>query len=139
MVQALTKIKSYLDYGIFQPIQIAAAHALRGSQECVAETRETYRRRAEALLGALHAAGWDVPPPRATMFVWAPIPGEFLHLGSMEFARLLLREANVVVSPGVGFGREGEGHVRFALIEPEERLREAGRRIAGALGSAGPR
>jgi alanine-synthesizing transaminase len=133
MVQALTKIKSYLDYGIFQPIQIAAAHALRSGQECVGETREVYRRRAEALTGALHAAGWPVPPPRATMFVWAPIPGEFVHLGSVGFARHLLREAGVVVSPGVGFGREGEGHVRFALIEPESRLREAGERIARAL------
>ncbi|HSU16250.1 aminotransferase class I/II-fold pyridoxal phosphate-dependent enzyme [Longimicrobium sp.] len=133
MVQALTKIKSYLDYGIFQPIQIAAAHALRSPQECVGETREVYRRRAEALVGALHAAGWAVPEPRATMFVWAPIPGEYVHMGSMEFARHLLREAGVVVSPGVGFGREGEGHVRFALIEPEDRLREAGQRIAKAL------
>ncbi|HEX5726371.1 MAG TPA: aminotransferase class I/II-fold pyridoxal phosphate-dependent enzyme, partial [Longimicrobiaceae bacterium] len=133
MVQALTKIKSYLDYGIFQPIQIAAAHALRAGQECVAETRETYRRRADALLDALHRAGWPVPPPRATMFVWAPIPGEYVGMGSVGFARHLLREAGVVVSPGVGFGREGEGHVRFALIEPEERLREAGERIGRVL------
>ncbi|HET7462837.1 MAG TPA: aminotransferase class I/II-fold pyridoxal phosphate-dependent enzyme [Longimicrobium sp.] len=133
MVQALTKIKSYLDYGIFQPIQIAAAHALRAGQECVGETREVYRRRAEALLDALHGAGWPVPPPRATMFIWAPIPGEYVHMGSVGFARHLLREAGVVVSPGVGFGREGEGHVRFALIEPEDRLREAGARIARAL------
>ena len=133
MVQALTKIKSYLDYGIFQPIQIAAAHALHAGQECVGETREIYRRRADALVDALHAAGWPVPPPRATMFVWAPIPGEYVGMGSMAFARHLLREAGVVVSPGVGFGREGEGHVRFALIEPEDRLREAGARIARAL------
>jgi alanine-synthesizing transaminase len=133
LVGALTKIKSYLDYGIFQPIQIAAAHALRAGQECVAETRETYRRRADALVEGLHRAGWPVPPPRATMFEWAPIPGEFVGLGSMEFARRLLREAGVVVSPGVGFGREGEGHVRFALIEPEERLREAGERIGRVL------
>jgi alanine-synthesizing transaminase len=133
MVGALTKMKSYLDYGIFQPIQIAAAHALRAGQECVAETRETYRRRADALVEGLHAAGWPVPAPRATMFVWAPIPGEHVHLGSVGFARRLLREAGVVVSPGVGFGREGEGHVRFALIEPEERLREAGERIARVL------
>jgi alanine-synthesizing transaminase len=139
MVQALTKIKSYLDYGIFQPVQIAAAHALRAGQECVAETRETYRRRAEALIAGLHAAGWEVPPPRATMFVWAPIPGPFVKMGALEFARFLLREANVVVSPGVGFGREGEGHVRFALIESEERLREAGERIGRALAQAGGR
>jgi alanine-synthesizing transaminase len=136
MVQALTRIKSYLDYGIFQPIQIAAVHALRAGQECVAETRETYRARAEALVGGLHAAGWPVVPPRATMFVWTPIPGPFVEQGSMAFARFLLREAGVVVSPGIGFGREGEGHVRFALIEPEERLAEAGERIGRVLSAA---
>lgn len=133
MVGALTKIKSYLDYGIFQPIQIAAAHALRAGQECVAETRETYIRRAEALIQGLHGAGWMVRPPRSTMFVWAPIPEPFARMGSMDFARMLLREAGVVVSPGVGFGPEGEGFVRFALIEPEARLAEAGRRIASVL------
>jgi alanine-synthesizing transaminase len=133
MVGALTKIKSYLDYGIFQPIQIAAAHALRAGQECVGETRETYRRRAAALMEGLHGAGWNVPAPRATMFVWAPIPEPFAGMPSMEFARMLLREAGVVVSPGVGFGAEGEGHVRFALIEPEARLREAGERIGRVL------
>ena len=133
MVGALTRIKSYLDYGIFQPIQIAAAHALRAGQECVAETRETYRRRAAALAEGLRGAGWEVPPPRATMFVWAPIPARFRGMPSMDFARMLLRQAGVVVSPGIGFGREGEGHVRFALIEPEERLREAGERIGRVL------
>jgi alanine-synthesizing transaminase len=133
MVGALTRIKSYLDYGIFQPIQIAAAHALRAGQECVAETRETYRRRAEALMDGLHGAGWQVPAPRATMFVWAPIPAPYAGMPSVEFARLLLREAGVVVSPGVGFGGEGEGHVRFALIEDEARLREAGERIGRVL------
>jgi alanine-synthesizing transaminase len=133
MVQALTRVKSYLDYGIFQPVQIAAAHALRSGQECVRETRETYRSRRDALLSALHASGWPVPVPRSTMFAWAPIPGPFLDLGSVEFARLLLREAGVVVSPGVGFGAEGEGHVRFALIEQEDRLREAGERIGRVL------
>jgi alanine-synthesizing transaminase len=136
MVQALTRIKSYLDYGIFQPIQIAAVHALRSGQECVAETRETYRARAAALVEGLHAAGWPVQPPRSTMFLWAPLPGPFIEMGSMEFARHLLREAAVVVSPGVGFGREGEGHVRFALIEPEERLAEAGERIGRVLSAA---
>jgi alanine-synthesizing transaminase len=134
MVQALTKVKSYLDYGIFQPIQIAAAHALRDSQDCVLETREIYRSRRDALVDALASAGWPVAPPPATMFMWAPIPGQFLHLDSVEFARLLLRETGVVVSPGAGFGEEGEGHVRFALIEPEERLREAGERIGRLLG-----
>ncbi|HST62583.1 MAG TPA: aminotransferase class I/II-fold pyridoxal phosphate-dependent enzyme, partial [Longimicrobium sp.] len=136
MVGALTKIKSYLDYGIFQPIQIAAAHALRAGQECVAETRETYVRRAEALTRGLRSAGWDVPEPRSTMFVWTRIPEAFAHMDSMEFARMLLREAGVVVSPGVGFGAEGEGYVRFALIEKEERLAEAGERIARVLRGA---
>jgi alanine-synthesizing transaminase len=133
MVGALTKIKSYLDYGIFQPIQIAAAHALRAGQECVAETRETYRHRAAALMEGLHGAEWNVPAPQATMFVWAPIPEPFAGMPSIDFARMLLREAGVVVSPGVGFGAEGEGHVRFALIEPEARLREAGERIGRVL------
>jgi alanine-synthesizing transaminase len=133
MVQALTKVKSYLDYGIFQPIQIAAAHALRAGQECVAETREVYRRRRDALVQALEGADWPIPLPAATMFAWAPLPGGFVGMGSVEFARMLLREAGVVVSPGVGFGAEGEGHVRFALIEPEARLAEAGRRIREVL------
>jgi alanine-synthesizing transaminase len=136
MVEALTRIKSYLDYGIFQPIQIAAAHALRAGQDCVAETRETYRRRADALVRALHEAGWPVQPPRSTMFLWTPIPGPFVEMGSMAFARHLLREAGVVVSPGIGFGREGEGSVRFALIEPEARLAEAGERIGRVLSAA---
>lgn len=133
MVQALTRVKSYLDYGIFQPIQIAAAHALRSDAACVGETREVYRRRRDALVGGLRENGWPVPAPPATMFMWAPVPGAFVGMGSMEFARLLLREANVVVSPGVGFGPEGEGHVRFALIEDEERLAEAARRIGEVL------
>ncbi|MBB4634666.1 aminotransferase class I/II-fold pyridoxal phosphate-dependent enzyme [Longimicrobium terrae] len=137
MVGALTKIKSYLDYGIFQPIQIAAAHALSAGQECVGETREVYRRRADALVKGLHAAGWPVTAPRATMFIWAAIPEAFRGVSSIEFARFLLAEAGVVVSPGVGFGPEGEGHVRFALIEPESRLAEAAERIARAL-SRGP-
>ncbi|HEX8429931.1 MAG TPA: aminotransferase class I/II-fold pyridoxal phosphate-dependent enzyme [Longimicrobium sp.] len=133
MVGALTKIKSYLDYGIFQPIQIAAAHALRAEQECVGELRDTYQRRAVALVGALNDAGWDVAMPRATMFVWARIPERFAAMSSVEFARYLLREAGVVVSPGLGFGPEGEGHVRFALIADEDRLREAGERVGRAL------
>jgi alanine-synthesizing transaminase len=136
IVQALTRVKSYLDYGIFQPIQIAAAHALRGEQDCVAEIKETYRSRRDALTRALNEHGWPVSMPPATMFMWSPIPGEFNELGSVEFARLLLREAGVCVSPGIGFGAEGEGHVRFALIESEERLREAGERIGAMLSRA---
>ena len=137
MVGALTRIKSYLDYGIFQPIQIAAAHALQAGQECVAETRETYRSRAAALVEGLHGAGWNVQAPRATMFIWARIPEPFAGMPSVEFARMLLREAGVVVSPGVGFGPQGEGWVRFALIETEERLREAGARLERVLRRAG--
>jgi alanine-synthesizing transaminase len=133
MVQALTRVKSYLDYGIFQPIQIAAAHALRSSQDCVAEVREVYRSRSQALVEGLAAQGWPISPPRATMFAWAPLPGGQVERGSMEFARRLLREAGVAVSPGIGFGPEGEGHVRFALIENEERLREAAGRIGRVL------
>ncbi len=135
MVQALTRVKSYLDYGIFQPIQIAAAHALRAGQECVASTRETYRTRRDALTAALTDNGWPVPLPPATMFMWAPIPDPYVGMGSVEFARLVLRETGVVVSPGVGFGKEGEGNVRFALIENEARLREAGDRIGELLRS----
>lgn len=133
IVGALTKIKSYLDYGIFQPIQIAAAHALSAGQECVSATCETYRRRRDVLIEALRDAGWEVPMPAATMFVWAPIPYRFREMPSVDFARMLLRDTGVVVSPGVGFGPEGEGHVRFALIEPEERLREAAQRLAKVL------
>jgi alanine-synthesizing transaminase len=133
IVQALTRVKSYLDYGIFQPIQIAAAHALRADQSCVVELRETYRSRRDALVEALRSNGWPVAEPPATMFAWAPIPGPFAEMGSIGFARHLLREAGVVVSPGVGFGPEGEGHVRFALIETEERIREAGERIGRVL------
>lgn len=136
MVQALTRVKSYLDYGIFQPIQIAAAHALRSGQECVASTREVYRKRRDALTEALARNGWPVPLAPATMFVWAPLPGRFAGGGSMDFARSLLNETGVVVSPGVGFGPEGEGHVRFALIEDEARLAEAADRIGGFLGRA---
>jgi alanine-synthesizing transaminase len=133
MVQALTRIKSYLDYGIFQPIQIAAVAALRGGQECVTETRDTYRSRRDALVEGLGRAGWPITPPPATMFAWGPLPEPFLGMESMEFARHLLREANVVVSPGIGFGPEGEGHVRFALIEDEARLTEATERIGEVL------
>ena len=122
-----------VDYGAFQPIQIAAAHALQAGQECVAETRETYRSRAAALIEGLQGAGWNVAAPRATMFIWARIPEPFAGMPSVEFARMLLREAGVVVSPGVGFGAQGEGCVRFALIEPDDRLREAGVRIGRVL------
>jgi alanine-synthesizing transaminase len=134
MVAALTRLKSYLDYGVFQPIQIASIIALN---ECEAETKvycDTYRSRRDALIEGLARAGWDVPPPQATMFVWARIPEAFRAMGSLEFAKFLMREANVAVSPGVGFGRAGDDHVRFALIENEHRIRQAMRGIRKALG-----
>jgi len=129
LVQALTKIKSYLDYGAFTPIQVAATAALNGPQDCVAEIREMYRQRRDVLVEGLKQAGWDVPVPKASMFVWAPIPEKYRHLGSLEFAKLMIQEAKVAVSPGIGFGEYGDGHVRIALIENPQRLRQACRNI----------
>jgi len=138
MVAALARIKSYLDYGTFQPLQIAAWHALTGPQHYVDEIREGYRRRRDVLCDGLARAGWNVPRPRATMFVWAEIPDEFKPFGSLEFAKLLLREGKVAVSPGIGFGECGDHYVRFALIENEQRLRQAIRGIRRVLGGRGP-
>jgi alanine-synthesizing transaminase len=134
MVQALTRIKSYLDYGIFQPIQIAACHALNGPQEYVREIMDEHQDRRDALCEGLARAGWDVPKPKATMFVWAPIPEEFKKLGSVEFSKLLLKEAHVAVSPGLGFGEYGDGHVRFALVENRHRINQAMRGIKKFFG-----
>ncbi|NIW86856.1 MAG: alanine transaminase [Gammaproteobacteria bacterium] len=133
LVAALTRIKSYLDYGTFTPIQVAAIAALEGPQDCVADIRETYRRRRDLLCNGLEGAGWPVKTPRATMFVWAPIPQPYRDLGSLEFAKRLLAEANVAVSPGIGFGQYGDDHVRFALIENEHRTRQALRGIRAML------
>jgi alanine-synthesizing transaminase len=138
MIGALARIKSYLDYGHFQPVQIAAIHALNGPQHCVEEICQTYQTRRDVLVDGLNRIGWPMPKPKATMFVWAPIPEPFQQLGSLEFAKLLLREAKVAVSPGVGFGEHGDGHVRFALIENEHRTRQAIRGIRKALGGASP-
>lgn len=129
LVQALTRIKSYLDYGAFTPIQVAAVTALNGPQECVAEARERYRARRDVLVQGLAGAGWNIPSPPATMFCWAPLPAGFEHLTSLEFSKLLLEEADVAVSPGIGFGEYGEGHVRLALVENRHRLRQAVRNI----------
>ncbi|HBE95368.1 MAG TPA: alanine transaminase [Desulfovibrio sp.] len=134
MVQALTRIKSYLDYGIFQPIQIAACHALNGPQEYVREIMDEHQDRRDALCEGLARAGWNVPKPKATMFVWAEIPDEFKKLGSVEFSKLLLKEAHVAVSPGLGFGEYGDGHVRFALVENRHRINQAMRGIKKFLG-----
>jgi alanine-synthesizing transaminase len=129
LVAALTRMKSYLDYGIFTPIQVAAITALEGPQDCVAEIRNTYQSRRDVLCDGLNALGWPVEKPKATMFVWAPIPQLFRHLGSLEFSKRLLAEAKVAVSPGIGFGEYGDDHVRFALIENEHRTRQALRGI----------
>ncbi len=133
MVGALSKIKSYLDYGIFQPIQIASIIALNGPQDCVKETVARYQHRRNELVNGLNRIGWPVPMPRATMFVWARIPPPFRGMGSLEFSKLLLREAKVAVSPGIGFGEGGDEYVRMALVENEHRTRQAVRGIKKAL------
>jgi alanine-synthesizing transaminase len=139
MIHALTRIKSYLDYGIPQPIQIGAIVALRGPQDCVVETVEEYRERRDALLDGLGQPGpgaWKIEKPVGTMFVWAPIPEPFQSMGSLEFSKRMLREAKVAVAPGVGFGSHGEGHVRFALVENRHRTRQAVRGIRNFLRQA---
>ncbi len=133
LVAALARMKSYLDYGTFTPIQVAAIAALEGPQDCVEEIRARYQSRRDVLCEGLNAAGWQIEKPRGTMFVWAPIPEEFKHLGSLEFAKLVLQEAKVAVSPGVGFGQYGDDHVRFGLIENEHRTRQAVRGIRDLL------
>ncbi|HEY7041400.1 MAG TPA: alanine transaminase [Methylomirabilota bacterium] len=125
MVHALGRIKSYLDYGAFQPIQIAAIIALEGEQGCVEDIVELHRKRRDVLVDGLNKIGWKVEKPRGTMFVWAPIPEEFRSMGSLEFSKLLIQECKVAVSPGIGFGEYGDGHVRFALVENEQRIRQA--------------
>jgi alanine-synthesizing transaminase len=133
MIAALGRLKSYFDYGMFAPVQVAAIAALNGPQECVAQINATYKNRRDVLVDGLNRAGWPVEKPKATMFVWAPIPEPFRAMGSLEFAKFLLAEAKVAVSPGVGFGQDGDGFVRFALIENEHRTRQALRGIRHAL------
>jgi alanine-synthesizing transaminase len=133
LIAALARIKSYLDYGAFTPIQVAAAAALNGPQDCVDEIRATYKQRRDVLIQGLAAAGWPVPVPAASMFAWAPIPPALAELGSMEFAKRLLTEAQVAVSPGIGFGEYGDGHVRIALVENVHRTRQACRNIRAFL------
>ena len=133
LVAALTRIKSYFDYGTFTPIQVAAICALEGPQGCVREICETYRKRRDCLVEGLKKVNWNLEPPKATMFVWAPIPEPYLKLGSLEFSKKLLADAKLAVSPGIGFGEYGDDHVRFALIENEERTRQALRGIKKML------
>jgi alanine-synthesizing transaminase len=133
MINALGRLKSYFDYGMFQPIQIAAIIALNSKQKIVREIVETYRSRRDILVEGLNRAGWEVERPKASMFVWAAIPPAFKKMGSLEFSKFLLREAKVAVSPGIGFGECGEGYVRFALVENEHRIRQAVRGIRKIL------
>ena len=133
LVNALARLKSYFDYGTFTPIQVASIAALEGPQDCVAEICENYRSRRNVLVEGLNKLGWPVALPKATMFVWAQIPEQYRSLGSLEFSKLLLTEAKTAVSPGIGFGDHGDGHVRFALIENEERTRQALRGIKQML------
>jgi alanine-synthesizing transaminase len=129
IIAALGRVKSYLDYGAFTPIQVAATAALNGPEDCIREMRSIYKRRRDVLVDSFGRAGWNVPPPRASMFAWAPIPDPFQVLGSVEFSKLLVEKAEVAVSPGTGFGERGEGFVRIALVENEQRIRQAARNI----------
>ncbi len=133
LIHALTRMKSYLDYGAFTPIQVAATAALNGPQDCVAAMRALYKERRDVLLPALAAAGWQIPVPDGSMFAWAPIPPQHAHLGSVDFAKLLLDRAHVAVAPGIGFGEHGDGHVRIAFVENTQRLRQAARAIRAFL------
>jgi alanine-synthesizing transaminase len=136
LISALARMKSYLDYGAFTPIQVAAVAALNGPQDCVAEMRALYKERRDVLIRGLAQAGWDMPSPEGSMFAWAPIPPKYAHLGSVEFAKLLLERAQVAVAPGLGFGEHGDGHVRIGLVENPQRLRQAIRSIRAFLGGA---
>ncbi|HEX4737697.1 MAG TPA: LL-diaminopimelate aminotransferase [Allosphingosinicella sp.] len=136
LVNALTRVKSYLDYGAFTPVQAAAVAALNGPQDIVEANRKLYKARRDCLVESFGRAGWEIPPPDASMFAWAPIPEPFRAMGSVEFSKRLLAEAHVAVAPGVGFGEEGEGFVRIALVENEQRLRQAARGVKKLLKSA---
>ena len=129
MIAALARLKSYFDYGMFAPVQVAAIAALNGPQECVGEINAMYKRRRDVLVESFGRAGWPVPAPRASMFAWAPLPEPFRSIGSIEFATLLVENAEVAVSPGIGFGEHGEGFVRIALVENEQRIRQAARNL----------
>src|SRR5262245_21786468 len=136
IIGALARVKSYLDYGAFTPVQVAATAALNGPEECIREMRECYRRRRDALVDSFGRAGWTIPPPPASMFAWAPLPEMFQSLGSLEFSKLLVEKAEVAVSPGVAFGEHGEGYVRIALVENEQRIPQAARNVRRFLDTA---
>ena len=136
LIAALGRVKSYLDYGAFTPIQVAATAALNGPQDCITEMRNTYKRRRDALVESFGRAGWAIPAPRASMFAWVPIPERFRSLGSLEFSKLLIEKADMAVAPGVGFGEHGDDYVRIALVENEQRIRQAARNLRRFLESA---
>jgi alanine-synthesizing transaminase len=136
IIAALARVKSYLDYGAFTPVQVAASAALNGPDDCIREMRDCYRRRRDALVESFGRAGWTIPAPQATMFAWAPLPDLFRPIGSLEFSKLLVEKAEVAVSPGVAFGEHGEGYVRIALVENEQRIRQAARNVRRFLESA---
>ena len=133
LINALTRIKSYLDYGAFTPVQVAAATALNGPQDCVQEIRSTYQKRRDVLINSMARAGWNIPSPKASMFAWAPLPDKYKDKGSLEFAKELMLKADVAVSPGVAFGEFGEGFVRVGLVENEQRIRQAAKNIKKLL------
>jgi len=135
IIAALARVKSYLDYGAFTPVQVAATAALNGPDDCIREMRETYKKRRDILVESFGRAGWEIPPPQASMFAWAPLPPAFRELGSMQFATLMVEKSGVVVSPGVGFGEHGEGFVRIAMVENEQRIRQAARGVRRFLES----
>src|SRR5712692_10623793 len=135
IIAALGRVKSYLDYGAFTPVQVAASAALNGPDDCIREMRDTYRKRRDALVVSFGRAGWDIPPPSASMFAWAPLPAAFRDVGSMQFATLMVEKSGVVVSPGVAFGEHGEGYVRIAMVENEQRIRQAARGVRRFLES----
>lgn len=137
LIAAMTRVKSYLDYGAFTPIQAAACAALNGPQDIVEANRALYHKRRDVLVEAFGRSGWDIPPPRASMFAWAPLPPALAHLGSLEFSKQLLTHAKVAVAPGVGYGEDGEGFVRIAMVENEHRLRQAARNVKAYLKSMG--
>jgi alanine-synthesizing transaminase len=136
IIAALGRVKSYLDYGAYTPVQVAATAALNGPDDCIHEMRATYRRRRDALVDSFSRAGWPIPAPRASMFAWAPLPEALRPLGSLEFSKLLVEKAEVAVSPGIAFGEHGEGYVRIALVENEQRIRQAARNVRRFLESA---
>ncbi len=136
LLAALTRVKSYLDYGAYTPIQVAAAAALNGPDDCIRDMRRIYRTRRDALVESFGKAGWDIPPPEATMFAWVRIPEPFRHLGSLEFSKLLVEKAEVAVAPGIGFGEHGDDYVRLAIVENEQRIRQAARNIGRFFKSA---